>query len=78
MHAILLLGTPTDTSIWGEHSCCTCTGHCHIICTDGCTMDSTCGAGYFCDTAVTQLCLPKVGKGAPCVEVRLKTNFINE
>ena len=35
--------------------------------------DATCGNGYFCDTKVTQLCLPTVGKGAPCVEVRAQT-----
>ena len=32
--------------------------------------DAQCGAGYFCDTKVTELCLPTEGKGAPCVEVR--------
>jgi hypothetical protein len=32
--------------------------------------DAQCGKGYFCDTRVTELCLPTEGKGAPCVEVR--------
>ena len=30
------------------------------------------GAGYFCDTDVTQLCLPTEANGAPCVQVRLQ------
>ena len=51
-------------------------GHCHGICTDGCTTDAQCGAGYFCDTDVTQLCLATEGKGLPCVQVRLSSDVV--